>query len=132
MATNQGVVGSIPASRAKIDRRPEKSGLFFWQDMRQKLRATKTPAERAKLMEDHMKLMQSGMAMLGQMRGGTAGMGGMMNMQMERRKGHDGTDDANDGRPRGSPAPQVTLTAHRRFSGALSKTTRQHSRINLA
>ena len=45
----------------------------------------KTPAERAKLMEDHMKLMQSGMAMLGQMRGGTAGMGGMMNMQMERR-----------------------------------------------
>ena len=45
----------------------------------------KTPAERAKLMEDHMKLMQSGMAMLGQLRGGTTGMGGMMNMQMERR-----------------------------------------------
>jgi hypothetical protein len=37
----------------------------------------KTPAERAKLMEDHMKLMQSGMAMLGQLRGGTAGMGGI-------------------------------------------------------
>ena len=55
------------------------------QDMRQKMQAAKTPAERAKLMEDHMKLMQSGMAMLGQMRGGTACMGGMMNMQMERR-----------------------------------------------
>ena len=63
------------------------------QDMRQKLQAAKTPAECAKLMEDHMKLMQSGLAMLGQMRGSNAGMtamsgmSGMMNMhmQMERR-----------------------------------------------
>jgi len=43
--------------------------------MRQKLRATKTPADRAQLMENHMKLMQSGMVMLGQMLGGTAGYG---------------------------------------------------------
>jgi hypothetical protein len=50
------------------------------QDMHQKMQAAKTPAERAKLMEDHMQTMQSGMAMMSQMRGGASGMGGMSGM----------------------------------------------------
>ncbi|MDD2729951.1 hypothetical protein [Malikia sp.] len=62
--------------------------------MHQKMLAARTPAERAALMNEHMKLMQSGMAMMEQMRGaapaaagGMPGMGGMMgrHMQMERR-----------------------------------------------
>ncbi len=65
--------------------------------MHQKMQAAQTPTERAALMSEHMKLMQSGMAMMGQMRGtapaaagGMPGMGGMgdmmgMHMQMERR-----------------------------------------------
>jgi outer membrane murein-binding lipoprotein Lpp len=40
------------------------------QDMHQKMMAAKTPAERAALMKDHMKTMQEGMAMMGQMGGG--------------------------------------------------------------
>lgn len=52
------------------------------QDMHQRMQAARTPAERAALMDEHMKLMQSGMAMMGQMRsagaGGMGGMGGMM------------------------------------------------------
>lgn len=53
------------------------------QDMHQRMLAAKTPAERAALMDEHMKLMQSGMHMMGQMRG----RGGMMGMRepMERR-----------------------------------------------
>jgi hypothetical protein len=58
------------------------------QEMRLKLQAAKTPAERAALMNKHMKLMQAGMSMMGGMDGmdGMDGMG-MMNMhtQMERR-----------------------------------------------
>lgn len=50
------------------------------QDMHQKMQAAKTSAERAKLMDEHMKLTQSGMAMMGQMREGTAGMAGMSGM----------------------------------------------------
>lgn len=64
------------------------------QEMHQKMQAARSPAERAALMDEHMKTMQSGMAMMGQMRGagaatgmGAAGMGSMMDMhtQMERR-----------------------------------------------
>lgn len=65
------------------------------QDMHQKMQAAKTAAERAKLMDEHMKLMRSGMAMMGQMRGGAGqppaanagAMGNMMgmHMHMERR-----------------------------------------------
>ena len=50
------------------------------QDMHQKMHAAKTPAERAKLMEDHMRIMQSGMAMMSKMRGGLSGTGGMSGM----------------------------------------------------
>lgn len=61
------------------------------QDMHQRMQAAKTPTERAALMDEHMKLLQSGMAMMGQMRGmggpgATGGSGGMgMHQQMERR-----------------------------------------------
>ena len=47
------------------------------QDMHQKMRSAKTPAERQALMADHMKAMQDGMAMMKEMQGGMQGMGGM-------------------------------------------------------
>ena len=40
------------------------------QEMHDKMMAAKTPEERAKLMQEHMKAMQDGMAMMGHMRGG--------------------------------------------------------------
>ncbi len=43
------------------------------QDMHQRMQSAKTPAERAALMDEHMKLMQSGMSMMG------------MHQQMEKR-----------------------------------------------
>lgn len=43
------------------------------QEMHQKMVAAKTPEERSALMKDHMKTMQDGMAMMGQMRGGMMG-----------------------------------------------------------
>jgi hypothetical protein len=49
---------------AKLDHQ-----LKAMQDMHQKMMAAKTPAERAALMKDHMKAMQDGMAMMGQMGG---------------------------------------------------------------
>jgi hypothetical protein len=64
------------------------------QDMHQKMMAAKTPSERAALMQEHMKAMQGGMAMMGQMRGtspqesGKSSMPGGMSMQhdmMQRR-----------------------------------------------
>ena len=39
------------------------------QDMHQQMAAAKTPEERAAVMKDHMKTMQDGMGMMGQMRG---------------------------------------------------------------
>lgn len=66
------------------------------QQMHQQMAAAKTPEERAALMNDHMKAMQGGMGMMGQMRGGMMGskkMGGgnaamgmdpqMMNRRMD-------------------------------------------------
>jgi len=52
------------------------------QEMHQKMVASKTPAERAALMKDHMKTMQDGMGMMGQMRGGMMG-GGKGAMAMD-------------------------------------------------
>jgi len=46
------------------------------QEMHRKMAEAKTPDERAALMKDHMKTMQDGMAMMGQMGGGMMG-GGM-------------------------------------------------------
>lgn len=45
------------------------------QEMHDKMTAAKTPEERSKLMQDHMKLMHDGMAMMAQMRDGKGGMG---------------------------------------------------------
>lgn len=62
--------------------------------MHQKLQAARTPAKRAALLDEQLKLMQSGMAMMAQMRSaapagaeGIPAMGDMMgmHMQMERR-----------------------------------------------
>lgn len=50
------------------------------QGMHQRMQSAQTPAERAALMDEHMKLMQSGMAMTGPMRGSMD-----MHQQMERR-----------------------------------------------
>jgi hypothetical protein len=47
------------------------------QEMHQKMSAAKTPEERATLMKDHMKTMQDGMGMMGQMHRGMMGAQGM-------------------------------------------------------
>ena len=47
------------------------------QEMHKKMQAAKTPAERSALMDEHMKLMQSGMAMMGAGNSGGMGMGMM-------------------------------------------------------
>jgi len=49
------------------------------QGMHEKMMNAKTPEERSKLMAEHMKAMQEGMAMMGGMSG--AGMGDMKGMQ---------------------------------------------------
>jgi hypothetical protein len=94
---------SAPAPSAGATPSPEafNQQMKAMQDMHQRMQAAKTPAERARLMDDHMRIMRSGMAMMSQMHGGASGMagmsgmrgstsegmGGMMNMhmQMERR-----------------------------------------------
>ena len=53
------------ADAAKVDAR-----MAMMQDMHQKMQAAKTPEQRAALMQDHMKAMQDGMAMMGEMKGG--------------------------------------------------------------
>ncbi len=47
------------------------------QEMHKKMQAAKTPAERSALMDEHMKLMQSGMTMMGAGNSGGMGMGMM-------------------------------------------------------
>lgn len=55
------------------------------QEMHDRMMAARTPQERATLMQDHMRLMREGMAMMGHMRGSRAGMGmgGGMSMDPE-------------------------------------------------
>lgn len=55
------------------------------QEMHDKMAAAKTPEERAKLMQEHMKVMHDGTTMMGRMRGGKGamGMGGGMSMGPE-------------------------------------------------
>lgn len=75
-----------PAPSAAAADRPAASPEAFerqlkaMQDMHQRMQAAKTPAERAALMDEHMKLMQSGMAMMGQLRGGASGTSPMAGM----------------------------------------------------
>lgn len=75
-----------PAAEAapKVDPAKFDQQMKTMQEMHQKMMAAKTPAERAALMKDHMKAMQDGMAMMGQMGGGMPMMGpkgGGMRMQ---------------------------------------------------
>ena len=72
-AAAQGM--ATPEHSAKID-----AQMKTMQGMHEKMMAAKTPEERSKLMAEHMKAMQDGMAMMGGMSGG-AGMGGMKGMQ---------------------------------------------------
>lgn len=86
------------------------------QDMHQRMQAARTPAERAALMDEHMKLMQSGMAMMGQLRGGPgdspprAGMGAGPGMGMGPRGG-----DAAPGAPPAGPGMQGMMGMHQRM-----------------
>lgn len=69
--------GNAPAAAAQPSRGADAydQQMKAMQEMHQKMQAAKTPAERSRLMDEHMKLMQSGMAMMGQMRGAGPGMG---------------------------------------------------------
>jgi outer membrane murein-binding lipoprotein Lpp len=71
-----------PAStEAKADTAKFDEQMKLMHDMHQKIKAAKTPAERAALMKDHMSAMQGGMSMMGQMRSGMPGRdGGMSSM----------------------------------------------------
>ena len=83
-AHHPGQGASAPG--APVDRFEQQ--LKQMQDMHQRMLAAKTQREREALMGEHMKLMQSGLAMMEQMRAGRPGTGmGMMGMHapMEQR-----------------------------------------------
>ncbi|WP_426304847.1 hypothetical protein ACN9MJ_19010 [Acidovorax facilis] len=113
-AAQSGTVAAQPAPAASVTPAPEAFDrqMKAMQEMHKRMQAAKTPAERAALMDEHMKLMQSGMVMMGMgssaggmgmgmgmmqpgaqakpgipAASGSQGMGGMMGMhtQMERR-----------------------------------------------
>ena len=56
----------------KVDTAKVDQQMKVMQDMHAKRMAAKTPEERAALMQEHMKAMQNGMAMMGQLRASTA------------------------------------------------------------
>ena len=77
---------SAPAAAPKASSRPSaeagappdpqmQATMASMHEMRDKMRAAKTPEERQALMADHMKAMQDGMAMMGRMKDGQGGMG---------------------------------------------------------
>jgi hypothetical protein len=53
------------------------------QETHEKMMAAKTPEERQAIMAEHMKSMQDGMAMMGQMKGGMAASTAMMGKRMD-------------------------------------------------
>jgi len=57
---------------AAVDTTKYDQSMDRMMDMHQKMRAAKTPEERASLMKEHMESMQSGMAMMEQMKGGVS------------------------------------------------------------
>ena len=67
--------GAAAAAPAALTPGQMDSMMKSMQEMHDKMMAAKTPEERDKLMPEHMKVMQDGMAMMGQMRGGKGGMG---------------------------------------------------------
>ncbi len=76
MPMGSATAGSMapPDHMAKMD-----AQMKTMQGMHEKMMSAKTPEERSKLMAEHMKTMQDGMAMMGGMSG--AGMGDMKGMQ---------------------------------------------------
>lgn len=72
---------STPAAAVPLSEEAFNQQMKAMLDMRQKMQSVKTSAERSKVMDDHMRIMQSGMAMMAQMRGGTSGMGNMSGMR---------------------------------------------------
>ncbi|MCD9120662.1 hypothetical protein [Cupriavidus sp. UGS-1] len=71
-------VGAAPAPVAPVVPDGFDMQMNAMQDMHRRMQSARTQAERAALMDEHMKIMQSGMAMMGQMRGmgGPGGQGG--------------------------------------------------------
>lgn len=65
----------------KVDPAKFDQQMKMMQATHRKMMAAKTPAERAALMKDHMKVMQDGMAMMEQMGGGMSAMPGDSSMQ---------------------------------------------------
>ena len=86
-AAHQAAAASSAAPAAVHDRMKD------MQAMRDKMMNAKTPAERQALMDEHMKTMHEGMAMMKSMKGmhakaGTPGMSGMKDMPMDMSKHH--------------------------------------------
>lgn len=74
--------GGVAAQSAPASATPPAPDAFdrqmkAMQEMHKKMQAAKSPAERSALMDEHMKLMQSGMAMMGAGNSGGIGMGMM-------------------------------------------------------
>ena len=70
VATQSAPTATTPPAPDAFDRQ-----MKAMQEMHKKMQAAKTPAERSALMEEHMKLMQSGMATMGAGSSGGMGMG---------------------------------------------------------
>lgn len=72
---------AAPAARAPVSPEAFDKQMKAMQGMHQRMQSARTPAERAALMDEHMKVMQAGMAMMGQMgqmgRPGGMGQSGM-------------------------------------------------------
>lgn len=96
-------VQKVPAGKprqAEPSRGAADATMKSMQAMHDKMMAAKTPEERQALMADHMKAMQDGMAMMGQMKGERGGMSSeamgkrmdmmemMMQMMMDRQAAH--------------------------------------------
>jgi hypothetical protein len=78
---------TVPVTSAAPVTETSNQQLKTMQEMHKKMQVAKDPAGRNKLMSEHMKLMQSGMTMMGQMRGDpsvcTPNMNEMMKMHMQ-------------------------------------------------
>ena len=88
---NPKIPGAGPMSAASADERVAAAPSAMhdrMQVMRDKMMSAKTPAERQALMDEHMKVMHQGMAMMSGMKGmggmhEMPGMAGMRNMPMD-------------------------------------------------
>lgn len=69
-ATEAEHAGHHPAEKSAVDTTKYDQNMGQMIEMHQKMQAAKTPEDRASLMKEHMASMQSGMAMMGEMKGG--------------------------------------------------------------